>query len=477
VASAEDPGRSPGLPSIVIPVAIVGAVVLALTLGLVNLDDKNLWLDEGVSVASASGDVGSAGRVIETEPNFALYYGVLHVWQLFGTSEFWVRLLSVLAFAAGVLLTAAVASRVFGRGTAAAAALLTAVNGLALTHAQEARSYTLAMALAAATTLLFLDAMERPIGRRWAAWAVVSIVAVFMHPFCGFVLAGQVLSLALLPRDRVPWRQAGLATLVTGLALVPLAVLLANSPTERIDWIPAPDLGDVIDYAERVAGGGLELAAYLALGGVAVVSALLAARGGARRDPQIWRVGLIVLWLLCPFVLGFIVSLEQPLLQSRYLIVALPPLTILAAAGLVRLRWAPAVAGGLVALFALGIDDVSEHYERQNADWRSAARVIAERADETDTVVVHPHGAPALAYYLERGESPVTDPAYGPPVLARGPSSLDPGDRIWLVYFDSGLVEGGSNPPPRALVGRRRALLDEWSLHRIGVMLYAPERA
>jgi uncharacterized membrane protein len=477
VASAEDRGRSPGLPSIAIPIAIVGAVVLALTLGLINLGDKSLWVDEGVSVASASGDMGSPSRVIETEPNFALYYGVLHVWQLFGTSEFWVRLLSVLAFGAAVLLTAAVAARVFGRGTAAIAALLTAVNGLALMHAQEARSYTLAMAFAAATTLLFLDAMDKHTGRRWATWGTVSIVAVFVHPFCGFVLAGQLLSLALLPPDRVPWRQAVPAALGTGIALVPLAVLLANSPTERIEWIPAPSLGNLVDYAERVAGGGVQLVAYLALGAIVAVSTLLAARGGARRDPQVWRMGVIVLWLLCPFVLGFVVSLEQPLLQSRYLIVALPAMTILAAAGLVRLRWAPAVTAGLAALVAFGIDDVREHYRYQNADWRSAANLIVDHADETDTVVVHPLGATALAYYLKRGDSPVTEPAYGPPVLASGPSSLDPGDRIWLVYLASSFSGAKSNPPPRALVGRRRALQGEWSVHRIAVRLYAPERS
>jgi mannosyltransferase len=477
VASAEDPGRSPGLLSVAIPVAIVGATVLALALGLAHLGEKSLWLDEGVSFASASGEVGSVGHVIEVEPNFALYYGVLHVWQLFGTSEFWLRLLSVLAFAVAVLLTAAVAARIFGRPAAAIAALLIAVNGLALTHAQEVRSYTIAMALAAATTLLFLDAVERPTGRRWAAWAAVSIVAVLMHPFCGFVLAGQVLSLALLPRDLVPWRQAGLATLGTGLAVVPLGVLLANSPTERIEWIPAPDLDAVIGYAERVAGGGVQLAAYLVLGVIAVVPVALAARGAHWRNPQTWRVGLVVLWLLSPFVLGLVVSLAQPLLQSRYLIVALPPLIILAAAGLVRLRWAPAIVAVLVALLAFGVDDVSEQYRRQSADWRSAATVIADRADETDTVVVHPLGAPALAYYLKRDNAAVTDPAYGPPVLARGPSSLDARDRVWLVHFTSSLRAAAADPPPRALVGARRTLLDQWSVHRLSVMLYGPERA
>jgi mannosyltransferase len=240
VSSVANSGRLPGGDPTPAVAAIAGTMVLALALGLFHLDSKSFWLDEGVSAQAAAGELGSAGHVISVEPNLALYYGLLHVWQLFGSSEVWLRLPSVLAFAATVLLTAAVAARVFGRPAAVIAGLLIAVNAFALEHAQEVRPYTFAIALSAATTLLLMDSVERPTARRWAAWAALSVVAVFMHPFCGFVLAGQVMSLALLPRDQIPWRFAVPATLASAAALIPLAVLLSRSPTERIEWIPEP---------------------------------------------------------------------------------------------------------------------------------------------------------------------------------------------------------------------------------------------
>jgi mannosyltransferase len=457
--------------------AIGGAMLVALVLGLLHLDSKSFWLDEGVSAQSAAGELGSVGDVISTEPNLALYYGALHLWQLFGSSEFWLRLPSVFAFVAAVLLTAAVAARVFGRSTAAIAGLLLSVNAFAIDHAQEARPYTFALALSAGTTLLFLDAAEHPTARRWIAWATVSVFAVFMHPFCGFVLAAQVASLALLPPGRIPLRAAVPATLGIAAALVPLAVLLARSPTERIAWIPAPTFDLVRGYAERLVGadnGEVQLLLYLLLGGIAIAGALAAARRRGWRTLQAWRVGLVVSWLLAPFVLGLIVSLAQPLLQSRYLVVALPPLAILAAAGLVRLRWVPAIVAGVALLMALHVADVRDGYDRPNEDWRSAAAVIAPRAERSDTVVVHPLGAPALTYYLERADSPVTEPRYGPPILADPNPSLDPRHRVWLVLFDS--PQSDERPPSaRKFVGDRRALVGRWSLHRLTLMLYGPE--
>jgi mannosyltransferase len=470
--------RSAGGEPILAAAVVGGAIVVALVLGLLHLDSKSFWLDEGVSAQIAAGDLGSAGRVISTEPNLALYYGFLHVWQLFGSGEFWLRLPSVFGFVAAVLLTAAVAARVFGQPTAAIAAVLISLNAFALDHAQEARPYTFALALSAGTTLLFLDAVEAPTARRWVAWAAVSVFAVFMHPFCGFVLAGQVASLALLSGERIPWRAAVPATLGTAAALVPLAVLLSRSPTERIEWIPPPEFEFVRTYAERLVGGDngeTQLLLYLLLAGVGVAGAFAAARGRGWRTVRTWRVALVVIWLLAPFVLGLLVSLFQPLLQARYLIVAIPPLAILAAAGLVRLRWAPAVAAGVALLVAMHVADVRDGYDDPNEDWRSAAAVIGPRAERSDTVVVHPLGAPALRYYLERADSPVTDPRYGPPILEDPETSLNPRQRVWLVFFDRKEPADDPLPPPEEFVGERRALVGEWSVHELDLMLYGPE--
>jgi hypothetical protein len=103
--------------------------------------------------------------------------------------------------------------------------------------------------------------------------------------------------------------------------------------------------------------------------------------------------------------------------------------------------------------------------------------VIAPRAKTGDAVVVHPLGAPALGYYLSRADSAVTEPRYGPPILDDPDASLDPRRRVWLVFFENARPDADRLPPPEELVGDRRALIDEWSVHRVALMLYGPERA
>jgi hypothetical protein len=101
--------------------------------------------------------------------------------------------------------------------------------------------------------------------------------------------------------------------------------------------------------------------------------------------------------------------------------------------------------------------------------------VIAPRAERSDTVVVHPLGAPALGYYLERTDSPVTRPRYGPPILEDPDPSLDPRHRVWVVLFEREPPE----PLPQAeeFVGTRRMLVGEWAVHRVTLKLYGPEPA
>jgi mannosyltransferase len=457
--------------------AALAVAAVALALGLWHLGAKSLAPDEGVSVAASSGQIGSAGHVISVEPNLALYYGFLHLWQLVGASEFWLRLPSALSLAAAALLTAVVTTRVFGRPAGPIAALVVAINPFALEHAQQLRPYAIAIALAAATTLLFLSAVEGPTARRWTAWAALSVFSVLAHPYAAFVLVAQLLSLALLPPDRVPRRAAMLATLGTAAALIPLTVLLIASPSKRIAWIPSPGLAEVWSYAVRLAGGEVVLVGCLTLAGIAVASTVVAARRARHRTVDTWRVGLIVLWLVTPFVLGLIASLAQPLLLARYVLVSLPALAALAAAGLVRLRMPVAILGVVVALVALQFDNLRDYYRQPSEGWRSAAAVIADRAAPGDQVVVYPLGTQALAYHLDRFDSPVTTPPAREPILAGSSQpSLDPAARIWLVVRHT----TNFSPPltaPLAALRRQRMLGRRWSFHEVAVMLYEPERS
>ncbi|PWZ67890.1 glycosyltransferase family 39 protein, partial [Staphylococcus pseudintermedius] len=68
-----------------------------------------------------------------------LYYILLRVWMQFGTSDAWLRGLSVLFGLGSVFLTYQLGRRLAGEKTGLLAALLLALSPLFINHAQEVR--------------------------------------------------------------------------------------------------------------------------------------------------------------------------------------------------------------------------------------------------------------------------------------------------------------------------------------------------
>src|SRR3954470_17333237 len=158
---------------------IAALSVLALVLGIWKLGRLSFDLDEGVSAYSATRSLKYILYVQHHEANNAFYFGFLWLWHKLGSSDAFMRLPSVFAYSVSVPLTAAIAWRSFDRRAGIAAAFLLAVNGFAVQMAQEARAFTLLLALVSASTLCFMIAIERPTWLRWALWAILSGLAVY----------------------------------------------------------------------------------------------------------------------------------------------------------------------------------------------------------------------------------------------------------------------------------------------------------
>src|SRR3954468_1194333 len=122
---------------------------LAAVLRLMWLGRASLWIDELFSVCWSQLDIPfllGLGARVETNPPG--YYVLLHGWMtLFGTAEFTVRALSALISTTTVLIVYPIGRLTAGRPVALLAALLMAVNPVAVASAQEARAYALSALL------------------------------------------------------------------------------------------------------------------------------------------------------------------------------------------------------------------------------------------------------------------------------------------------------------------------------------------
>ncbi|HEY1356733.1 MAG TPA: glycosyltransferase family 39 protein [Thermoleophilaceae bacterium] len=445
--------------------------VLALVLGLIQLGERSLANDEGVSAEIGHRHMSSLLYYVHyVEPNNILYFGFLHFWEKLGSSDAFLRVPSLTAFPVAVAFTAAIAWRSFGRAAGVVAGLLLALNALALHHAQNARAYSWLMALVAASTLCFILAVERPTARRWAIWVAVSALAAYAHPFALFVVAAQAISLAWLPSSRIPWRKAAVAAAPLTVVVAPLIVLLATGNTSRIDWVQPLEAGRVWNVLEEVAGAEnhpLLLELYLCLGLVLLVGALMMR---PRRGEAAWRTLLAVLCFAVPVVLVGLFSVVQPAFLAYYLIVAVPGLAVMAAGALARIPLPLAVAA-LVALCLVHTRGLSDWYRGQGPDFRGAAAVLRAHARWEDAIVSDPGGNSTVAWYLGR-----TPNVPGPGAEWRARSIDDEAEllsfhrmpRVWLVQAAPG--NRFDNRVPLRALGRRR-VLRVWNLHNVRVAL------
>jgi mannosyltransferase len=420
-------GTSPGAPRILGVDAwwAAGAAVTALAAVTVfiSIGEKSFWLDEGYSYAFAQSSWSQLWDIVSSsQANMGIYYGVLHGWLTSGDGESYVRSLSALFTIGTVPVVFLLGRRLVGPSAGVVAGLLLALNAFSVHYGQEARGYSLVMLLCALASLLFLRAMDSPAALRWTAYAVVMALAVYAHFFAGFVLIAHGLGW-LSARKRAGITKPLVAFVAVGFLVAPLIVFVATNQGNQIGWIPEPTFDGLWTASKEFAGGGaVLLLAYLVAAGW---GAVVAYRELGREQ----RYALVVLlgWLLIPILGSFGLSYAKPIFVTRYLIVALPPLILLAAFGIVRPPVTRLVAVPAAAvLVALSVASLSDWYsDPPQDDWRGAARFIETYTQpDSGLIVIPPKVRKPLEYYLARdpeaaGNAP--HPIYPPEPLGTYP--------------------------------------------------------
>jgi uncharacterized membrane protein len=143
--------------------SLVFLILAGLALRVVRLDFQPLWWDEGYSVWFATHPLGQMAALTAQDIHPPLYYALLRGWTwLTNTGPVALRLLSV---ATGVLAipTIYVAGwRILGDRAALLAALLWALNPLAIYYSQEVRMYGLVALLSAAILAVAWPILANP---------------------------------------------------------------------------------------------------------------------------------------------------------------------------------------------------------------------------------------------------------------------------------------------------------------------------
>ena len=368
--------------SAAVDVALVGGVALAL--GSIRLATPSFWVDESFTAA----------RTEESFPQLIegyhwLYQTLLNSWAIFaGTSEWALRFPSVLGAAVACSLLVILARRLFDRPVALVSGLLLATSPFFVKWSQQARGYTLLVAVSLAATVLLLRALERGSRGAWAAYGVAFTAVVVWHPVGAVVLVPAHVTVIAQRRERVLPHGLLAAVIVCALGGFWAGQLLERSTGKGdtgLNWLTAPTPETAARTLLDVSGAaGLGLA--LAILGLAL---LFRAR---RADPGLW----LGVWAFGPFLLLLLVSGLKPLYLDRYLITAAPAFALLAAVALVsfgaRLRAvsAAALVVATVAGLALWYTSAERGGNWRGEDWRSAVATVEQRSAEAGALVVVP---------------------------------------------------------------------------------------
>ena len=405
---------------------LIAALVITGALAAARFD-QSLWSDEATSVWLARQPIDQLLQTL-CDPHPVGYYLLLKAWLTGGDGEAWLRLSSLLAALAGVIITYRLDVMWAGPRLAGLAALLLALQPAYAWYASEVRMYALVTTLGVAAAWLGERALQRPSAIRLGAYVAAAGAASWID--YSAVLPLALLQLIWLARGAPQarrWLAAQLAVAALSLPAITPAqqAALSNNIYPIFAAIQGARLGVTLTPE---AAATLIQAATLIAGALALIVAgiwrrqQLAARPATRWIiAALWVIGLIVAALPQAFTVKRRILLLLPLL-------AIPTAQALAARPRTVLIGLSAAAAG-VSLLSL-----------QREPWRDV--IAAAAAGQPPVIWVDEMAVPAFDYYWRRATPPTSTTSRWAQLNGRDlpttPDLQPPVDRdLWLIVTES----------------------------------------
>lgn len=405
-----------------VPWLLLAAVVTGVTLRL--LVTRGIWVDEAISIRQAQQPwLEMIAQLREFDVHPPLYHSVLWlVVHLTGsTSEWVVRLPSLVAGTALIPLFYVMGRDLWDRRTGLVAAWLVAVSPAAVWYAQEARMYAFWMLGTTLVAWAQLRIQRHGRGRLadWSVFTVSSVALMYTQWFTVLPLVVHHLVFAVFAVRQARGGQWGLvrrwssSVLVSLAAVAPLVPLLlgqiggVKSVTAGSAAIAGqagaansqmaagnPDAYAVIANAVWALWGYHAASAMVLLGALWPLMLLLAfAALGRGRSRAVVVLGLVA--LLPPLLLFAIGFERRQFFELRYFTSTVPLLLLLVArlvaswprGPVTRVVVPVVVAASLMAGLA---DQQLNHSNPRTYDFRGAAAWIDDRADGDDVLLYAP---------------------------------------------------------------------------------------
>ena len=409
--------------------AVFAILVAGLAVRLYQIDAEGLWFDEissyGFLEAPSLTEFFRLERGLDAAM-LPVYFAAEYYWaRLVGDSVLALRLLSLLAGMATILMIYLLGRRLYGHWAGCIAALGVAFSKIMIYQSQEIRMYPFVLLFSVVSAYGLVNAVDTGKKRWWACNIIANALAVSTHLFA-VLFVGAQFAFLLFSRPRrfrllATW--AAMHVFAEAIALVWFMTTDLDTLDRHIAWIYKPGLQRLFDAYYFVYAGSkldaMDLVRDLPFGipvhhllGIFIV--VLAASTAVyslvtnRRRIAGYLVPMVddrTLFTLCwlilpPFALFFLTYTVKPCFVERYTLYSSFPLYILAGAAVARLRPSVWRFGVLAALLLVMMGNLVDLARPMRPDWRSAGPMLQQLA-QRDATVFSPPGnfQPTIAYY------------------------------------------------------------------------------
>jgi hypothetical protein len=329
-------------------VALVAAIVaVAAWLRVVHVGTPSVWWDELIEIRTAErplaqtlhlvrGGIGfGSGNAGAMPVDYVLLHAYLHAVPPPRPErlEAYFRAPACVASIATVLALYVLGRSLFGRATAALAALLLATSMPAILYAAEARSYSLLALMTVVDVATFarvVRAPERP--SRWVVWAIASVLYFLTGLFGLLVVGVQYLVLGVLLLERRG--RTGLLAIAASAAVV--AAVVAAYLATTVVGATYPRNADVDPLVVSWASLEFLAADSTVLVAAFLISAVLALRAGKRRGVGTVTWAMVLTFPMLPAI-GLAIRWSHYYFHGRHVMLLLPLFHLVVAAGLLEL--------------------------------------------------------------------------------------------------------------------------------------------
>jgi len=480
------------------PQAMRGMVLLIIAVAFLwrtaMLAGQSLWRDEVDVILFSSWPLPDLLRgLFNKGHNGPLFYVLLRPWRaIVGDSEFALRypsaMLGTLVIPLGFMLAREL--RLNSR-IGVLLGVLMATSPYLIWYSQEAKMYTLLLALVMFAFIAYWRAWRTGSKFWWAAFVVTTSLSFYSHILSPLMLTVYGIMALIHFNQGQAKRRAWLISI--GCLTVPYLPLVwwqIGLLHQGIDsGHPFYDLTTEIYALLKVYSGGLTSFNPPTDTFLIILYIFLFLSGTIFSVRNFSVIFILATWVFLPTILIYLISLRVTVFEDRYLIYITPPFYLLVVLGLTNLqRYSRQLASfglGIILMFNL-IGTWQQQRQPIKADFRAAAAYITQQANPPVTIMMQiPYLQHTLRYYYPALPYPNTT-ANEPYKLLEGLWTNDhkteqtvdaemtmltaPFNDIWLVVSEEDMWD--SRGLTRAWFQHHAKLIDEAHFNRVEVYHY-----